>query len=43
VPLVRDTDGRRLSKRTGGLAIRDLRARGFSPSDVLKNGTQLIS
>ena len=35
VPLVRDADGRRLAKRTGGLAIRDLRARGFSPAEVL--------
>jgi glutamyl-tRNA synthetase len=34
-PLVRDADGRRLAKRTGGLAIRDLRTRGFSPADVL--------
>jgi glutamyl-tRNA synthetase len=42
VPLVRDADGRRLAKRTGGLAIRDLRARGFSPADVLEKGTQLI-
>jgi len=35
VPLVRDADGRRLAKRTGGLAIRELRERGFSPADVL--------
>ena len=35
VPLVRDANGRRLAKRTGGLAIRDLRARGLSPADVL--------
>ena len=35
VPLVRDADGRRLAKRTGGLSIRDLRGRGFSPADVL--------
>jgi glutamyl-tRNA synthetase len=35
VPLVRDAAGRRLAKRTGGLAIRDLRARGFSAADVL--------
>lgn len=38
VPLVRDADGRRLAKRTGGLAIRDLRGRGFSPADVLEKG-----
>lgn len=35
VPLVRDAAGRRLAKRTGGLAIRDLRAAGFSPAEVL--------
>jgi glutamyl-tRNA synthetase len=35
VPLVRDAEGRRLAKRTGGLAIRDLRSRGFLPADVL--------
>ena len=35
VPLVCDTAGRRLAKRSGGLAIADLRARGFSPQDVL--------
>jgi len=32
---VRDAEGRRLAKRTGGLAIRDLRTRGFSPAEVL--------
>ncbi|MFM7137312.1 MAG: glutamate--tRNA ligase family protein [Planctomycetota bacterium] len=35
VPLVCDSSGRRLAKRTGGLAIRDLRAAGWSPADVL--------
>jgi glutamyl/glutaminyl-tRNA synthetase len=35
VPLVRDAAGRRLAKRTGGLSIRDLRARDFGPADVL--------
>lgn len=35
VPLVRDAEGRRLAKRTGGLAIRDIRGRGYSPADVL--------
>jgi glutamyl-tRNA synthetase len=35
-PLVCDADGRRLAKRTGGLAIRDLRAAGRSPTEVLK-------
>ena len=34
-PLVVDVEGRRLAKRTGGLAIRDLRARGLSPAEVL--------
>jgi glutamyl-tRNA synthetase len=34
-PLVCDASGRRLAKRTGGLAIRDLRAAGWSPNDVL--------
>ena len=42
VPLVRDAAGRRLAKRTGGLAIRDLRARGFSPAEVLEKGTQPV-
>jgi len=35
VPLVRDAVGRRLAKRTGGLAVRDLRAAGWTPADVL--------
>jgi glutamyl-tRNA synthetase len=34
-PLVCDPSGRRLAKRTGGLAIRDLRATGWSPLEVL--------
>jgi glutamyl-tRNA synthetase len=33
--LVCDPDGKRLAKRSGGLAIRALRARGFTPADVL--------
>ena len=40
-PLVVDAEGRRLAKRTGGLAIRDLRARGHSPADVLAWGDRL--
>jgi glutamyl/glutaminyl-tRNA synthetase len=40
VPLVRDAEGRRLAKRTGGLAIRDLRGRGLSPADVLSTPVQ---
>jgi len=35
-PLVRDAEGRRLAKRTGGLSLRDLRASGKTPGDVLK-------
>jgi glutamyl-tRNA synthetase len=35
VPLVSDAAGRRLAKRTGGLAIHDLRTAGFSPAEVL--------
>jgi len=34
-PLVVDATGQRLAKRAGGLAIRDLRARGLSPAEVL--------
>jgi glutamyl/glutaminyl-tRNA synthetase len=34
-PLVCDAAGRRLAKRTAGLAICDLRQAGFTPSDVL--------
>ena len=35
LPLVRDAAGRRLAKRSGGLAIRELRAAGWTPADVL--------
>ncbi|MFM8413190.1 MAG: glutamate--tRNA ligase family protein [Planctomycetota bacterium] len=34
-PLVCDASGQRLAKRSGGLAIRDLRAAGWTPADVL--------
>ncbi len=34
-PLVCDSEGRRLAKRTGGLSLRDLRAEGFTPEQVL--------
>ena len=34
-PLVCDATGRRLAKRTGGLAIRELRAAGWSPQEVV--------
>jgi len=35
-PLVCDAAGRRLAKRSGGLAIRDLREAGWTPNEVLK-------
>jgi len=34
-PLVCDASGQRLAKRTGGLAIRDLRQAGWTPEEVL--------
>ena len=37
-PLVCDASGHRLAKRTAGLAIRDLRAAGWTPGDVLTRG-----
>lgn len=36
VALVRDATGRRLAKRSGGLAIAELRRRGHSPREVLE-------
>ncbi|NDC63566.1 MAG: tRNA glutamyl-Q synthetase, partial [Planctomycetia bacterium] len=36
VPLVRDASGRRLSKRAGGLSIRELRTAGRTPVEVLR-------
>jgi glutamyl/glutaminyl-tRNA synthetase len=35
VPLVRDADGRRLAKRHAPLSVRELRARGLGPAEVL--------
>ena len=35
-PLVCDSLGQRLAKRSGGLALRDLRAKGMSPAQVLE-------
>jgi glutamyl-tRNA synthetase len=35
LPLVRDAEGRRLAKRHQPLSIRELRARGLSPAEVL--------
>ncbi len=43
VTLVRDAEGRRLAKRTGGLAIRELRERGFSPADVLSAALEQLA
>jgi glutamyl-tRNA synthetase len=34
-PLIMDAEGRRLAKRTAGLSIRELRAAGRTPSEVL--------
>ena len=34
-PLVCDATGQRLAKRTGSLAIRDVRAAGWTPAEVL--------
>ena len=34
-PLVCDSEGRRLAKRTGGLSLHDLRAEGFTPEQIL--------
>jgi len=41
-PLVCDAAGQRLAKRAGGLAIRDLRAAGWSPVDVLTTEIALL-
>ncbi len=38
LPLVRDAAGRRLAKRHDALSIRELRARGLTPADVLARG-----
>ncbi|MGZ8469199.1 MAG: glutamate--tRNA ligase family protein, partial [Gemmatirosa sp.] len=35
LPLVRDAEGRRLAKRHQALSLRELRARGLSPAEVL--------
>jgi glutamyl-tRNA synthetase len=35
LPLVRDAGGRRLAKRHQALSVRDLRARGHTPAEVL--------
>lgn len=42
VPLVRDAGGQRLAKRAGGLSIRALRERGFTPADVLDAPLDLL-
>jgi glutamyl-tRNA synthetase len=35
LPLVRDAEGRRLAKRHQALSVRELRARGYTPEEVL--------
>jgi glutamyl-tRNA synthetase len=35
LPLVRDAEGRRLAKRHAALSVRELRARGLAPAEVL--------
>jgi glutamyl-tRNA synthetase len=42
LPLVTDLEGRRLSKTAGSLAIRELRARGFTPEEVLRGDPAAI-
>jgi glutamyl/glutaminyl-tRNA synthetase len=42
-PLVCDATGRRLAKRAGGLTIRDLRAAGWSPADVLTRPLSMLA
>jgi glutamyl-tRNA synthetase len=42
-PLVRDGAGRRLAKRSGGLSIRDLRTRGFTPAAVLTESLESLT
>ncbi|MFM8707965.1 MAG: glutamate--tRNA ligase family protein, partial [Planctomycetia bacterium] len=41
--LVRDAAGQRLAKRSGGLSIRDLRARGFTPAAVLTGSLESLT
>lgn len=41
-PLLHDAQGRRLAKRTGGTALRDLRAAGVAPQDVLLRARSAI-
>jgi glutamyl-tRNA synthetase len=40
LPLVRDAAGRRLAKRHDALSIRELRARGLAPAEVLALGNE---
>ncbi|NUQ20274.1 MAG: tRNA glutamyl-Q(34) synthetase GluQRS [Gemmatimonadaceae bacterium] len=39
LPLVRDAHGRRLAKRHDALSVRELRARGLTPEEVLASGS----
>jgi glutamyl-tRNA synthetase len=40
LPLVRDAEGRRLAKRHQALSVRELRARGYTPEEVLALATE---
>ncbi len=42
LPLVRDADGKRLAKRHQALSVRELRARGHTPDEVLALGDVVI-
>ncbi len=42
VPLVRDAAGKRLAKRSGGLSIAELRARGRTPAEVLRGPLEAL-
>ena len=42
-PLVCDASGQRLAKRSGGLAIRDLRAAGWTPAEVLTRPLPVVA
>ncbi|MGA0040312.1 MAG: glutamate--tRNA ligase family protein [Pirellulales bacterium] len=42
-PLVCDAAGKRLAKRSAGLAIRDLRLAGYSPTDVLTRPVAMLA
>jgi glutamyl-tRNA synthetase len=43
LPLVRDAEGRRLAKRHQALSVRELRARGMTPAEVLATASPAVS